>query len=109
MGNPQGLHYNGFQGFGAEQVQQFQLVARLRGLQNRLIHNRIREYGLKSIGAVCLAGVTQTQAEPIKPSTYWKEIPPTLEAIILRCLARKPADRFASATELAQALAQLRG
>jgi len=53
--------------------------------------------------------MAQTQAEPIKPSTYWKEIPPTLEAIILRCLARKPADRFASATELAQALAQLRG
>jgi serine/threonine-protein kinase len=53
--------------------------------------------------------MAQTQAEPIKPSEYWKEIPPTLEAIILRCLQRKPADRFSSATELSQALAQLRG
>ena len=53
--------------------------------------------------------MAQTQQEPIKPSEYWKEIPPTLEAIILRCLHKKPADRFASATELSQALAQLRG
>jgi hypothetical protein len=53
--------------------------------------------------------MAQTQQEPIKPSEYWKEIPPTLEAIILRFLHKKPADRFASATELSQALAQLRG
>jgi HAMP domain-containing protein len=53
--------------------------------------------------------MAQTQQQPIKPSEYWKEIPPTLEAIILRCLHKKPADRFASATELSQALAQLRG
>jgi HAMP domain-containing protein len=53
--------------------------------------------------------MAQTQSEPIKPSEYWKEIPPTLEAIILRCLHKKPADRFASAAELSQALAQLRG
>jgi hypothetical protein len=32
-----------------------------------------------------------------------------MEAIILRCLKRLPQDRFASAAELAQALAQLRG
>jgi serine/threonine-protein kinase len=53
--------------------------------------------------------MAQTQQQPIKPSEYWPEIPPTLEAIILRCLQRKPADRYASATELSQALAQLRG
>jgi len=52
--------------------------------------------------------MAQTQQQPIKPSDYWPEIPPTLEAIILRCLQRKPADRFTSAAELAQALAQLR-
>jgi hypothetical protein len=32
-----------------------------------------------------------------------------MEAIILRCLKRAPQERFASAVELAQALAQLRG
>ena len=53
--------------------------------------------------------IAQTQAEPIKPSAYWQEIPPPMEAIILRCLKRSPQDRFASAADLVQALAQLRG
>ncbi|MHB8447802.1 MAG: protein kinase domain-containing protein, partial [Rudaea sp.] len=53
--------------------------------------------------------IAQTQAEPIKPSAFWREIPPPMEAIILRCLKRSPQDRFASAAELVQALAQLRG
>lgn len=53
--------------------------------------------------------VAQTQHEPIRPSAFWPEIPPPMETIILRCLKRLPQDRFASATELAQALAQLRG
>ena len=52
--------------------------------------------------------IAQTQAAPIKPSEHWPEIPPALEAIILRCLERRPEDRFASANELAQALAKLR-
>jgi serine/threonine-protein kinase len=52
--------------------------------------------------------IAQTQAAPIKPSDYWPEIPPPLEAIILRCLQRLPQDRFSSAAELIQALAQLR-
>ncbi len=53
--------------------------------------------------------IAQTQSEPIKPSTFWPEIPPPMEAIILQCLQRKPDDRFASAAELAQALEKLRG
>ncbi|MBS0569275.1 MAG: protein kinase, partial [Proteobacteria bacterium] len=53
--------------------------------------------------------IAQTQQEPIKPSVHWPEIPPPMEAIILRCLKRLPQDRFATAAELAQALAQLRG
>ena len=53
--------------------------------------------------------IAQTQQDPIKPSAYWSEIPPPMEAIILHCLKRSPQDRFASAVELAQALAQLRG
>jgi len=38
----------------------------------------------------------------------WPEIPPDLEAIILRCLRRVPGERFASAAELGAALARLR-
>jgi serine/threonine-protein kinase len=52
--------------------------------------------------------MAQTQSAPIKPSAYWPEIPPALEAIILRCLERRPQDRYATVQELAQALAGLR-
>jgi eukaryotic-like serine/threonine-protein kinase len=52
--------------------------------------------------------MAQMQQMPIKPSEHWPEIPPNLEMIILRCLQRAPADRYPSATELAQALGQLR-
>jgi serine/threonine-protein kinase len=52
--------------------------------------------------------MAQMHQAPIKPSEYWPEIPPALEAVILHCLERKPADRYASALELGQALSQLR-
>ncbi|HEX4481818.1 MAG TPA: protein kinase [Rudaea sp.] len=52
--------------------------------------------------------IAQTQQAPIKPSEFWPEIPPELEAIILRCLSRQPADRYPTANELAGALGQLR-
>jgi serine/threonine-protein kinase len=52
--------------------------------------------------------MAQMHQAPIKPSEYWPEIPPTLETVILKCLARSPADRYPSANELGQALSQLR-
>ena len=52
--------------------------------------------------------VAQMQQPPTKPSEHWPEIPPALEAIILRCLQKLPAERFQSAHELAQALSALR-
>jgi serine/threonine-protein kinase len=42
--------------------------------------------------------------EPTPPRTLWPEMPPALERILLRCLARSPADRYPRAGD---ALAQL--
>jgi len=52
--------------------------------------------------------IAQMQQAPIKPSEFWPEIPPALEAIILRCLNRLPAERYQSASELGAALGELR-
>lgn len=52
--------------------------------------------------------MAQMQQAPIRPSEYWPEIPPELEAIILRCIERKAADRYQSVAELAAALANIR-
>lgn len=45
--------------------------------------------------------------EPIPPRQLRPGIPPELEAICLKCLAKVPAQRFASASELAQTLRRL--
>ena len=52
--------------------------------------------------------LAQMQQMPLKPSEVWPEIPPMLEEIILRCLQRRPQDRYPSAVDLGQALALLR-
>jgi HAMP domain-containing protein len=52
--------------------------------------------------------MAQMQQAPIKPSEYWPEIPAGLEALILRCIARRAEDRFQSVDDLGAALAQLR-
>lgn len=50
----------------------------------------------------------QMQQPPILPSELWPEVPPALERIILRCLARDPAERYQSVAELGADLSQLR-
>jgi hypothetical protein len=45
------------------------------------------------------------KAAPVAPRTHRPEIPAALEAVILRALAKEPADRFASATQMREALA----
>ncbi len=44
---------------------------------------------------------------PPSPRESCPELPSSAEALILRCLAKQPAERFASASELAQALQKL--
>jgi len=54
---------------------------------------------------ICIQHVT---AAPRPPSEVAPgRVPPELEALILRCLAKRPADRFASASDLAEALAAI--
>lgn len=54
---------------------------------------------------VCLAHV---QDEPDRPSKAWPEIPERLEQIILKCLAKKPDQRFPDAEALLKELVQVR-
>lgn len=50
----------------------------------------------------------QLQQPPVKPSQLWPDIPPALEQIILRCIARERAERYQGAAELGADLAGLR-
>ena len=47
--------------------------------------------------------------EPVAPSQRTASIPPALDAAILRCLAKDPADRFASVAEFAAAIRPFAG
>jgi serine/threonine-protein kinase len=42
---------------------------------------------------------------PVRPREHRRELDPELEAIVLRCLEKQPAQRFSSVTALAEALA----
>jgi len=44
--------------------------------------------------------VKHLREEPVPPSTRWHEIPPPLEAAILRCLKKDPGERYRSVAEL---------
>jgi PAS domain S-box-containing protein len=44
------------------------------------------------------------EEEPLPPREHWADVPPALEEICLKALAKDPADRFASPAELAQAV-----
>lgn len=53
-------------------------------------------------GALLLESVRGGRVEP--PSTYAREVPPDLEAIVMRALAKEVDERFASAREFASVL-----
>ena len=44
--------------------------------------------------------VKHLREEPVPPSTRWREIPPPLEAAILRCLKKDPDQRYRAVSEL---------
>jgi PAS domain S-box-containing protein len=44
------------------------------------------------------------EEQPQRPREQWPEVPPALESICLRALAKQPHDRFGSASELATAV-----
>jgi serine/threonine-protein kinase len=50
----------------------------------------------------------QMRNEPVLPSTLWSDIPPDLEAVILRCLRCDRDERYATARELNAALSGMR-
>lgn len=52
--------------------------------------------------------VAHLQQRPIKPSELWPDVPRPLEEVILKCLEKKPEDRYASAADLLVALSGLR-
>jgi pSer/pThr/pTyr-binding forkhead associated (FHA) protein len=54
--------------------------------------------------AAAEAAYKHVHATPPRPREYWPEIPPSLEDVILRCLAKDPDERFASAADLVRAL-----
>ena len=84
-----------------------------------LIDHRTDVYGLGAIlyeiltghppftGPEILEVLRRVQVEePIPPVRLNPEVPPALEGVCLRALAKKPADRYASASELAQHVQQ---
>jgi serine/threonine-protein kinase len=52
--------------------------------------------------------VATLNEKPTPPRTYWPQMPEALEGIILRCLARDPAQRYRTATALLADLEELR-
>ena len=58
-----------------------------------------------TVTEICSAVIADT---PDAPATLRADLPPGLDAIVMRCLEKSPAKRFASAAELSAALAPFR-
>ena len=57
----------------------------------------------------CTGNVLMRQIEetPPPPSSRVEDVPPALDALIMKCIAKDPEERYASARELCDALRQL--
>jgi serine/threonine protein kinase len=61
----------------------------------------VRPFAGHSLGAVCAQILND---EPVSPSYHNPAVPPELDRVVARCLAKDPEDRFASCEELAKSL-----
>jgi len=61
----------------------------------------VRPFDGKSVGAVCAQILNNP---PVPPSHHNPAVPPELDRVVARCLAKNPHDRFASCEELAKSL-----
>lgn len=61
----------------------------------------IRPFAGKTLGAVCAQILND---EPVPPSQHNPAVPPGLDLVIARCLAKNPEDRFATCEDLAKSL-----
>jgi serine/threonine protein kinase len=61
----------------------------------------VRPFDGSSVAAVCAQIVAK---QPAPPSRYNPELPPEFDRIVMRCLAKNPADRYASGESLAASL-----
>jgi serine/threonine protein kinase len=61
----------------------------------------IRPFAGKTLGAVCAQILND---EPVAPSRHNAAVPPALDQVVARCLAKNPNDRFASCEDLAKSL-----
>ncbi|MDQ3368571.1 MAG: serine/threonine protein kinase [Myxococcota bacterium] len=64
-----------------------------------------RMFDGKTAVEICIQHVTQVPKRPSEVAGV--HVPRDLEAIVMKCLEKRPEDRFGSATELAEALARL--
>jgi serine/threonine protein kinase len=63
----------------------------------------VRQTPIRGNSPAEILAATATQ-QPAPPHSLRPDVPPALEQVCLRCLAKAPADRFRTATELRQAL-----
>lgn len=61
----------------------------------------IRPFAGISLGAVCAQILND---DPVPPSRHNPAVPPALDRVVARCLAKNPQDRFASCEDLAKSL-----